>query len=199
MPTPTKRKSHPKRTHPRSKLLHRRQGLRNAGPSGVRPIAPRSKGEPPRPTTKDKFYYLAESLGGAAVTSYAGAWAVKLGLAPELVSTILGLATGYVAVDADKEVIGNAARGAASAAGSQLLLLTFGPKPQPAAAPKLVAVPTATQPAQPRPKNADLGSLPPGMLDAAFERARAELAVGGDGYAHDHTHDHQPFHHGPVM
>jgi hypothetical protein len=59
--------------------------------------------------------------------------------------------------------------------------------------------PTPTQVAQlPRPKNADLGSLPPGMLDAAFERARAELAVAGDGYPHGYEPEHH-VHHGPVM
>ena len=199
MPPSTKHKSPRKSGRPR----FRRQGLRNAGPNGTRPVSPRSKSEPPKPTTKDKLLYLLESVGGAALTSYAGAWAVKLGLAPELVSTVLGLATGFVAVDAEKEPIGHAARGGASAAGSQLLLLTIGPKANAPVPPKIVAVQAPAQPAPaPARKNADLGALPPGMLDAAFENARAQLAIAGDGYPASYQpdhHVHHQFHHGPVM
>jgi hypothetical protein len=70
-------------------------------------------------------------------------------------------------------------------------------KLNPPAAPAVVAQPPPhpPQPAQlPKRANADLGSLPPGMLDAAFERARAELAMSGDGYEHAPPR----FHHGPV-
>jgi hypothetical protein len=63
------------------------------------------------------------------------------------------------------------------------------------------AVVATAAPAAPTPprKNADLGALPPGMLDAAFERARAELAVTGDGYPPGYPHEPRQFHHGPVM
>jgi hypothetical protein len=37
------------------------------------------------------------------------------------------------------------------------------------------------------------------MLDSAFERARSELAVAGDGYPAGYEHEHHQFHHGPVM
>jgi hypothetical protein len=197
---PPSKKKQRKPAHLNSRF--RRQGLRNAAPNGVRLAGSRFKKEPGPPTMKDKFLYLLESVGGAALTSYAGAWGVKLGLAPELASTVLGLVTGYVAIDADKVPLGHAARGGASAAGSQLLLLTLGPKPSTPAAPKIVAVQTPAQPAQPPPrKNADLGALPPGMLDAAFENARAQLAVTGEGYpaSYQPEHPHHQFHHGPVM
>jgi hypothetical protein len=36
------------------------------------------------------------------------------------------------------------------------------------------------------------------MLDAAFERARAELAVSGDGYPYSYEHTPHHFRHGPV-
>jgi hypothetical protein len=180
MSTPTKRKPTGKRSS-RFGSRFRRQGYRNAGPNGVR-TSPPKKGEPPPTTTKDKIYQLGEAVAGAVVTSYLGAYAVKWGLAPELVSTGVGIAGGLVAVQAQTVPVRQAATGAASVAGSQLVLLKFGPT-QPA--PRLVAVPTpAPAPTAPisRPKNVDLGALPPGMLDAAFERARAELAVTGDGY-----------------
>ena len=80
------------------------------------------------------------------------------------------------------------------------MLLKLNPTP---AAPKVAAQTPPPQPTQtaqlPRPKNADLGTLPPGMLDAAFERARAELAVTGDGYPPGYGPEHHRFHHGPVM
>jgi hypothetical protein len=96
------------------------------------------------------------------------------------------------------------ALGAASAAGSQLALLAINPKASPADSsdkpptkpptPQITASAGATQSASGR-KNADLGSLPPGMLDAAFERARAEVAIAGDGYpsGFEHQHHHIPF------
>jgi hypothetical protein len=191
MPTPTKRKPLKRGSRFGSKL--RRQGYRNAGPNGVRASVPK-KGDPPPPTTKDKLYQLGEAVAGAVVTSYLGAYAVKWGLAPELVSTGVGIAGSLVAVQAQKEPVRQAATGAASVAGSQLVLLKFGPR-QPA--PKLVvtaAPPQAPAPmAQvPRPKNVDLGALPPGMLDAAFERARAELAVAGDGYPPSYEREVMP-------
>jgi len=115
-----------------------------------------------------------------------------------MVSVGLG-AAGVYAATSQKDPIRFAESGAASAAGSQLVLLKLNPTP---AAPKVAAQtqPQPTQTAQlPRPKNADLGALPPGMLDAAFERARAELAVAGDGYPPGYEHEHHRFHHGPVM
>ena len=198
MSTPTKRK-HPSKRNAKPKPPAKR--LRNAGPPAPRPAprpsAPRSK-EPPPPTTKDTFVQLLQTLGGAAATSLVGAYAVKWGLHPELVSTGLGVAGGYFAWQSPKELNRHLGAGAASAAGSQLLLLKLNPAP---AAPKAATQPPApAQPAQlPRPKNADLGALPPGMLDAAFERARAELAVAGDGYPPGYEHEHHQFHHGPVM
>jgi hypothetical protein len=186
-----KRNAKPKRPKPRH---------RNAGPPAPRASAPRNRGVPPQPspTKKDSFVDLLQTLGGAAATSVIGAYAVKWGLHPELVSTGLGLAGGYFAWQSPEKLNRHVGAGAASAAGSQLLLLKLSPAP---AASKPVATPTApAQTAQlPRPKNADLGALPPGMLDAAFERARAELAIDGDGYPPGYEPEHHRFRHGPVM
>ncbi len=186
-----RRNAKPKRTKPRH---------RNAGPPAPRPTAPRSKAAsaPPPQTKKDSFVDLLQTLGGAAATSLVGAYAVKWGIHPELVSTGLGLAGGYFAWQSQEDLTRHLGTGAASAAGSQIVLRMLNPA---STAPKPVTAPTApVQTAQlPRPKNADLGALPPGMLDAAFERARAELTVAGDGYPPGYEYEHHRFHHGPVM
>ncbi len=203
-PTPTPRKHLPRRNakaKPKPKTKHAPPRYRNAGPPPPRPAAPRRDKALRELTTKEKLVHLAETLGGAGLTSVIGAYAVKWGLHPELVSTGLGIAGGYFALS-PHEFRRFAGVGAASAAGSQLLLLKLNPAP---IAPKVAAPPPQpTQTAQlPRPKNADLGSLPPGMLDAAFERARAELAVAGDGSPPGYEYGHPPgpphFHHGPVF
>lgn len=195
MPTPVQRKP---RRNAKPKRKHAPLRYRNAGPPAPRSAAAKKDPGPPELTLKDKLVHLAETLGGAGLTSVVGAYAVRWGLHPELVSAGLGIAGGYLALS-PKAFRRYAGAGAASAAGSQLLLLKLNPTP---AAPAM-----ATQPAQPAPvpapaarlKNADLGALPPGMLDAAFERARAELAVAGDGYPSGYEHEHHPFHHGPVF
>jgi hypothetical protein len=183
-----RRNARPKRAKPRH---------RNAGPP-PRVNAPRSKpATPPSLAKKDSLVDLLQTLGGAAATSVIGAYAVKWGLHPELVSTGLGLAGGYFAWQSQEDLTRHLGAGAASAAGSQLLLLKLSPAP---AAPRTAAPTAPAQTAQlPRPKNADLGALPPGMLDAAFERARAELAVTGDGYPPGYEPEHHRFRHGPVM
>jgi hypothetical protein len=198
MPTTTPRRHAPKR-NAAPKRTKTKPRHRNAGPVVPRATAPRSKGEPQPPSKKDAFVQLLETLGGAAATSVVGAYAVKWGLHPELVSTGLGIAGSYFAWQSEDTLKRSLGAGAASAAGSQLLLMKLNPAP---AAPTVATPnppPTPTQVAQlPRPKNADLGSLPPGMLDAAFERARAELAVASDGYPHGYEPEHH-VHHGPVM
>lgn len=168
-------------------------------PSAPRSSTPRTKADP-SPTKKETLVHLVETLIGAGVTSVVGAYAVKWGLHPELVSAGLGIAGGYTAWQSPSERNRLVAGGAAAAAGSQLLLLKLNPVPTPAAASAASkasppAAPAASPPAQLR--KADLGALPPGVLDAAFERARSELAVAGDGYPAGY--EPRPIHHGPVI
>lgn len=196
MPTPTHRKpAHPRNAKPKPK--HAAQRYRNAAPSSPpRATAQRKSSTPPvAPTLKTKAVSLLETLAGAAAASVAGAYAVKWGFHPELVSYGLGIAGAYSATR-QHELVRLMGTGAASAAGSQLLLIKLNPPPAaPAVAAQTPPQPHQTPPAQlPRRANADLGSLPPGMLDAAFERARAELAVSVDGYEYAPPR----FHHGPV-
>jgi len=197
MPTPTKHRQPPKRNAKPKRPPPPRH--RNAALAPIsRSNATKTKGEPLSPSKAEAVGQLVETLIGAGLTSVVGAYAVKWGLHPELVSAGLGVVGGYTALQSPRERTRHVATGAASAAGSQLLLLKLNPAP---AAPKTGATPAApSQVTQiPRPKNADLGSLPPGMLDAAFERARAELAVAGDGYPPGYEHEHHRFRHGPVM
>jgi len=150
--------------------------------------------------------HLGETLGGALLTSVLGALAVRWGFHPTGVSIALGGLGGLAAWRSEGALAQYAGLGAASAAGSQLMLLQMNPlaKPAQAALPATPVTahlpPPAAHPAIPsRPRAADLGGLEPGMLDAALERARAELAVAGDGYppsyqpAHHHHHQSIPF------
>jgi hypothetical protein len=117
---------------------------------------------------------VASSIGSAA-SSVIGGNAVKLGIPP--LWTALGLAlsgtgiAGLATGDTTREV----GTGWLSAVTSQLVLMAMAPAKQ-----TVVVAPVSAAPAGPKPKNADLGVLPPGALDSAFERARAEIAVRSD-------------------
>jgi hypothetical protein len=197
MPTQTHRKpTHRRNAKPKPK--HAAKRYRNAAP----PSPPRTSAlrrslivpPPEGPTMTDKLVNLGETLLGAAAASVAGAYAVKWGFHPELVSYGLG-AAGVFSATRKHDLVRLMGRGAASAAGSQLLLLKLNPPPAaPAVAAQPPQQPPTPAPQLPKRANADLGSLPPGMLDAAFERARAELAVSSDGYEYAPPR----FHHGPV-
>jgi hypothetical protein len=197
MPTPTRPRAVPKRNAKPKQPPPRR---RNAAPApALRPSVPRTKVDPP-PSKKQTFVNLVETLIGAGATSFAGAYAVKWGLHPDLVTVGLGAIGGYAAIQSAGERNRHVASGAASAAGSQLVLRWLNPpKPAPAAPAHAPPVQTAQAPAPAGLRKADLGALPPGMLDSAFERARSELAVAGDGYPTGFEHEHHQFHHGPVM
>lgn len=198
MPTPIRHRAAPKRNAKPKRPPPRH---RNAAPPPLRPSVQRGKVDP-FPSKKETFVNLVETLIGAGATSLAGAYAVRWGLHPDLVTVGLGAIGGYAAVQSDKERSRHVASGAASAAGSQLVLRWLAPPNPPKAAPATLP-PAPPQTAQGQPpaglRKADLGALPPGMLDAAFERARSELAVAGDGYPDGYEHAHHQFHHGPVM
>ncbi len=201
MPTQTHRKPARRNAKPKAKAKHAPQRYRNAAPPppSRTPALRRSVATPEGPTMTDKLVRLGETLLGAAAASVAGAYAVKWGFHPELVSYGLG-AAGVFSATRQRDLVRLMGRGAASAAGSQLLLLKLNPPPTAPAAP--TQPPAQPQPPQtpqlPKRANADLGALPPGMLDAAFERARAELAVAGDGYPSGYEPAPHRFHHGPV-
>jgi hypothetical protein len=146
---------------------------RNAAPP--RPPAPRSaKGAKPPASAGLRF---AVTAGGALAASALGALAANRGMPPLAAAGILALGGGLLAWKGPGEHSRTAGTGAASAGGSQLMLLALQTPP---ARPKIVANQNqaTAAPAPARLKNADIEALPPGALDAAFERARAELALG---------------------
>jgi hypothetical protein len=154
--------------------------------------------------------HVGKVLVGAAAASAAGAYAVNKGFHPYIVSTALAAGGALAAWRIDEGWVRDVMLGAASAAGSQLMLLGLNPAAadvslasRPPAAPSSGQVAATAAPrtlATVKPRAADLGGLPPGMLDAALERARAELAVADDGYPpgydphpqghHEHEHHH---------
>ena len=200
MPTLVHRKPPRRNAKPKPKPRHAAR-LRNAG------AAPRSaqlkKELHDESTTAERLLRIGTTVVGAGVASVAGAVAVKYGFHPDLVSIGLG-AVGLYSATRQRELYRDAGLGAVSAAGSQLLLMRLNPPPapKPAEPPAAAANPAPAKPASaPQPAqhmNADLGSLPPGMLDAAFERARAELAVSSDGYPAGYETAPHHYRHGPV-
>lgn len=197
MPTPIHR--NPRRNakpKPKAKPRHAPR-FRNAAPP---PRAAQLKKEIlPEPTVMDRLRRIGTTVVGAGVASVTGAAAVKYGFHPDFVSIVLGGVGLLSSATLKRELYRDVGLGAASAAGSQLVLMHIHPaaaKPDPEPSP---SKPTATPTSQPvRRANADLGALPPGMLDAAFEQARAELAVSSDGYPPGYEPPQHHYRHGPV-
>lgn len=130
------------------------------------------------------------TAAASMVASLGGALAARWGFHPMWVSGGLGVIGGIGGWRAKGELSRQIFSGIASAGISQIALMGLAkstePPKLPAPAPVL-ALPPAPPPSPSRLKNADLGTLPTGVLDAAFERARAELAMQHDG-AHGVEH-----------
>jgi hypothetical protein len=165
-----------------AKPATRRKGYRNAAP---RPTTSRSTAgrNETAESAIQRLGQLVPTALGAGAASIGGALATRWGFHPETVAIALGVAGIGIAAKAETKDWQRAGAGAFSAGGSQLVLLALRKAQQPN---------RPAPPSQPalasRPKNAELGALPPGALDAAFERARAALAVDADPYAHEHDH-----------
>ena len=180
---------------------NRGTGRRNAGPKRAKPRhrnagAPsaqkvnrdkaQDKDQPVRMPGRQLVAKVIASALGSAGSSILGGNAVKLGIPPLWAAAGLAVSGGLVAGLATHDNTREVGTGWLSAVASQLVLMSMG-----ASKPSTVVVASAPQ-APPKPKNSDLGMLPPGALDSAFERARAELAVRGDSYPeglnpHHHT------------
>jgi hypothetical protein len=153
-----------------------------AAPALPRPPRPPKTAEVAPPLTAGKHLLL--TAGGAIGASAIGALAARWGVAPDFLATVITVGAGGLAWKHTNRTVQTVASDAASAGGSQLMLMNFGP----ALTPKPTTVVIANQnQAPPRLKNADLGELPSGMLHSAFERARAELSIADQ--PHD-LHDH---------
>jgi hypothetical protein len=151
---------------------------RNANPFSA-PRAPRQP-KTAEPATETPLQHLLYTAGGAIGASFLGAVAARYGFHPTTVATVITGAGGGIAWLGPQR-FRSVAAGAASAGGSQLMLL--GLQKAPEAPPAPVVAKRDTEPA--RVKNADMGALPPGSLEAAFERARADLAIAHEARSHD--------------
>jgi hypothetical protein len=221
MPTPHRKQPPRKRNASGNKHKAKAKRFRNATPAASpRAVAqPRARAADRERGAASAFLRTHEmgevltALAGAGLSSVGGALAVRYGVHPYLASIGLGAAGILTAWQADRPWLKNMTIGMASAAGSQLVLLGLNPRvaidnvataPPPKPAPQQLATvaPPPALPA-PKPRAADLGGLPPGMLDAALERARTDLAVANDGYppgyepypeGHNHSHNHEHTH-----
>jgi hypothetical protein len=144
---------------------------RNAAPA-VAAAAPRPYRPRPRAATKPaepedtNLRRLLYTAGGAAGTALVGTFLAREGWAPKTIAGLLTAAGGVAAWTSEDPTIKNVGAGAMSAAGSQLALLMFDGRDE--------------KDAPAKPRQADLNELPPGALDAAFERARSQLSVAAD-------------------
>ena len=159
----------------KKKHKHRKQTanqFRNAPPlRAPRAVGSRTKEETP-------LRRLGFTAAGAAGTALLGSFLATQGWAPKSIAGALSAVGAGLAWRGDDPTLRSIGAGTMSAAGSQLALMLIDDrhdKPPPDK-----KKPTESK----KPANAD--ELPPGALEAAFERARSRLALSSelpdDGY-----------------
>ncbi len=176
----------PRRPAARHPAHARRQGLRTAAP---RPPSGRGSRASTRAELDEKereltfFERLGYTAAGAGVASAAGALATRWGFHPRTISIVLGAAgAAMIAKFKKNKDVQAAGQGAFSAGGSQLMLLLLKGAQAQEPAPQVASKDTQpSQPAKEQPRR-QLGALPPGALDAAFERARSTLTMDAEGH-----------------
>jgi len=129
-----------------------------------------------KPAAESPTRRLLTTAGGALAASAIGSLAVRYGFHPTAVAAGMVVGGGVAAWQGGSAAAMSLGAGAMSAGGSQLALLTLAPARK---APALAASPPK-QIASTEHRNASGYALPPGSLDAAFERARAQLALAHD-------------------
>ena len=158
---------HKSKHKPKAKPAHRH---RNAAPavaaSTPRPYRPRPRAKAPPVAEDTSTRRLLYTAGGAAGTALVGSFLAREGWAPKTIAGLLTAAGGVASWTSEDPMVQNLGAGAMSAAGSQLALLMLDGR-------------DAKDP-PPKPRQADLNELPPGSLEAAFERARSQLSVAAD-------------------
>jgi hypothetical protein len=149
---------------------HKKKSTRHTFPHrNAAPRAPRAPRAPKPPGSDTTLHSLGYTAAGAAGTALVGSFLAREGWAPKTIAGALAAVGAGLAWKGDGSTVRSVGAGAMSAAGSQLALMLIddrdGKRP---AAPAPVA--TAK-----KPSNAD--GLPPGALEAAFERAQQRLAL----------------------
>ena len=142
------------------KKKHKKHPFRNAAPRA--PRAAKQEEETP-------LKRLAMTAGGAAGTALAGSFLAPEGWAPKTIATALSAVGAGLAWKGDSSTIRSVGAGVMSAAGSQLALMVLDDRDK-----KAAPAPAAPQVAK---KPANAGSLPPGALESALERAQTRLAL----------------------
>lgn len=147
---------------------NKKHPFRNAAPSA--PRAPRAA----RPAQPDEtpLKRLGYTAAGAAGTSLAGSFLAHEGWAPKTIATALAAVGAGLAWKGDAPGIRSIGAGVMSAAGSQLALMMIDDRDH-----KSAPAPAPVQAQAPAKKPANVGELPPGSLESAFERAKARLVI----------------------
>lgn len=167
----TKKNRTPRKSRPKPKHGH---GLRNA--------AAMSAIHRPRATTKvdkeptdwrHRAWQVAKLGGGMLAGALTCAYVARQDwLPPKTITAATTAVGGALAVGGETDTLRWVGAGAAAAAGGQLLLLAVDDQLQSRPPEQVVS---KDKPPAKKPANAD--GLPPGALEAAYERARRRLAM----------------------
>jgi hypothetical protein len=160
-----------------SKKKHKKKQFRNAAaassPRATRPTTTTAEPE------ETRLGRLGMTAAGAAGTSLVGTFLNREGWAPKTIATALAAVGAGLAWKGDAPVIRSIGAGAMSAAGSQLAHMLLenhddksGAAKQPQQPPPQPAAPPQVAPRQ-------VGELPAGALENAFERAKTRLSLSG--------------------
>lgn len=161
--TRTPRKAKPKPKH----------GLRNAAAMSAihRPRAAPKVGQE-HPDWQHRAWQVAKLGGGMLAGALTCAYVARQDwLPPKTITAATTAVGGALAVGGESDTLRWIGAGAAAAAGGQLLLLAVDDQLQ-SRPPEVVS---KDKPPAKKPANAD--GLPPGALEAAYERARRRLAM----------------------
>lgn len=162
--TRTPRKAKPKPKH----------GLRNAAAMSAihRPRAAPKVGQE-HPDWQHRAWQVAKLGGGMLAGALTCAYVARQDwLPPKTITAATTAVGGALAVGGESDTLRWIGAGAAAAAGGQLLLLAVDDQLQSRPPEQVVS---KDKPPAKKPSNAD--GLPPGALEAAYERARRRLAM----------------------
>jgi hypothetical protein len=163
-------------TAKKTKKPRRRQAYRNA--ARAKPSQPASSNEPtdtPTGTADDRALDTLKVAGGGLLGALACAIAARLDLArPEIVTGTAALLSLGLAVQDKYKGLRTVGAGALAGTGGQLALLLVDDLQRPPNKDGAPAVASASPPPK-KPSNAE--GLPPGALEAAYERARRRMAL----------------------
>lgn len=147
-----------------------RHSYRNAAPRNAAPRPPRTS----KPGGDAALHSLGYTAAGAAGTALVGSFLAREGWAPKTIAGALAAVGAGLAWKGDGNTVRSVGAGAMSAAGSQLALMLIDDRSSGGKAPVPTAVATGGK------KLANSDGLPPGALEAAFERAQQRFALDGE-------------------